>query len=88
IRAGGKDTGCLLTLDDKARGPKGSFKAYLGPGCPDQGLVIFDPVGWRIEKGRLALIARAGHQTHLDQQSDGTWMKDPKEGAALALKKL
>ena len=88
LRAGGKDTGCMVTLDDKSRGPHGAFKAVLAPGCSDQGILIFDPVGWELLNGRLALVARKGHQTHLDQQPDGTWTKDPKEGQPLGLKKM
>jgi hypothetical protein len=88
LRAGGKDTGCMLTLDGKAKGPKGGKKAVLAPACRDQGIVIFDPVGWRLENGRLTLTAKKGHETHLDLQADGTWAKDPKEGAALILKKM
>lgn len=87
LRGGGKDTGCLLTLDDKTRGPHGSFKATLAPGCSDQGILIFDPVGWEVAGGHLALIARKGHQTHLDKQPDGSWSKDPKEGQPLGLTK-
>jgi Protease inhibitor Inh len=88
LREGGKDTGCMLTLDAKARGPKGGNKALLAPGCRDQGLVIFDPIGWTIEKGRLKLTARKGHHTMFDQKGNGTWEKDPKEGKALSLKKM
>ena len=77
----------MLTLDDKARGLKGN-KAALAPACRDQGLVIFDPAGWSLEKGHLTLTARKGHQTHLDLQSDGLWLKDPKEGKSLSLKKM
>lgn len=87
FREGGKDTGCMLTLDDKTRGLKGN-KAALAPACRDQGLVIFDPAGWSLEKGHLTLTARKGHQTHLDLQDDGMWLKDPKEGKSLSLKKL
>ena len=87
FREGNKDTGCMLTLDDKARGLKGN-KAALAPACRDQGLLIFDPAGWSLEKGHLTLTARKGHQTHLDLQSDGLWLKDPKEGKSLSLKKL
>ena len=87
LREGSKDTGCMLTLDDKLRGLKGN-KAQLAPACRDQGMVIFDPAGWSLEKGRLVLTARKGHQTHLDLQPDGMWMKDPKEGKTLALKKF
>jgi len=87
LRAGDKDTGCMLTLDSKTKARSGN-KASLAPGCRDQGIVVFDPVAWQIVGGRLVLTARKGHSTHLDQQSDGTWTKDPKEGASLSLKKM
>jgi hypothetical protein len=88
LREGGKDTGCMLTLDAKARGVKGGNKAVLAPACRDQGIVIFDPVGWSVEKGHLKLTARKGHNAVFDQKGDGTWQKDPKEGKALGLKKM
>lgn len=86
LRAGDKDTGCMLTLFDRARGP-GGFRAQLAPACRDQGVVIFDPVGWSLERGRLALTARKGHQAHFEQQ-DGVWRRDAKEGKALGLRRL
>lgn len=87
LRAGDKDTGCMLTLDARARGP-GGFRALLAPACRDQGLVIFDPVGWTIERGRLALTARKGHKARFDREADGVWRRDAEEGKALALKPL
>lgn len=87
LREGGKETGCMLTLDDKIRG-RGGDKATLAPACRDQGIVIFDPVGWQIINGQLVLTARKGHTTHLDRQPDGTWLKDPKDGKSLGLKRL
>ncbi|MBV8848717.1 MAG: AprI/Inh family metalloprotease inhibitor [Methylobacteriaceae bacterium] len=88
LREGGKDTGCMITLDAKARGLKGGNKALLAPACRDQGIVIFDPVGWAVEKGRLKLTARKGHHAVFEQKGDGTWEKEPKEGKALSLKKM
>ncbi len=88
LRDGNKDTGCMITLDDKSRAAKGGFKATLAPACRDQGIVIFDPMGWQLAGGRLVLTARKGHTTHLDLQQDNTWAKDPKEGKGLGLKKL
>ncbi|MGH6834751.1 MAG: AprI/Inh family metalloprotease inhibitor [Methylocella sp.] len=87
LRDGGKDSGCMLTLDNQGKAP-GRKKASLAPGCRDQGIVIFDPAGWQIVNGRLVLTARKGHKTYLDAQPDGTWKKDPKEGKSLTLKKL
>jgi hypothetical protein len=86
-RDGGKDTGCMLTLDDKIR-VKGGNRAVLAPACRDQGIVIFDPAAWALVGGRLVLTARKGHATHLDHQADGSWLKDPKEGKSLSLKKM
>jgi len=86
LREAGKDTGCMLTLDDKSAA-KGGFKASLAPACRDQGIVIFDPVGWRLAGGRLELTARKGHSAQFDLQPDGTWLKDPKQGKGLGLKK-
>lgn len=87
LREGGKDTGCMLTLDGKGKAqPKG--KASLAPGCRDQGIVIFDPASWEKVNGRLVLTARKGHKAHFDAQSDGSWKKDAAEGKTLSLKKL
>ncbi len=88
LRENNKDTGCMLTLDDKSRGP-GGFRAILAPACRDQGIVIFDPLGWSVDRNRLALTARKGHKAHFERQPDGTWQKDPKEGGkALGFRKL
>ncbi len=81
LRDGGRDTGCMVTLDPGA-------KAYLAPACRDQGIVTFDPTGWRLAGQRLVLVARKGHTTQLDLQPDGTWMKDAALGRTLGLKRL
>jgi hypothetical protein len=86
LQADDKDTGCMLTLDNQPRA--GGFKAQLAPACRDNGMVIFDPVAWSLERGRLALTARKGHTTHFERQQDGIWRRDAKEGKALSLKPL
>lgn len=55
--------------------------------CPDTGLTIFDPVGWRYVDGRLTLVARRGHGTDLVFEN-GQWRKDPAVGAPLLMRKL
>jgi hypothetical protein len=86
LRAEDKDTGCMLTLYEY-RG-QGGFRAQLAPACRDQGVVIFDPIGWSLERGRLALTARKGHKAHFEQDGEGIWRRDAKEGKALGLKRL
>ena len=81
LREAGKDTGCMITLEAAGR-------AQLAPACRDQGLVIFDPTHWKLEQGRLALTARKGHKAHFERQSDGLWLRDPKEGKALSLRPI
>lgn len=55
--------------------------------CPDTGLTIFDPTGWRYAAGRLTLVARRGHGTDLVFEN-GQWRKDPAVGAPLLMRKL
>jgi hypothetical protein len=83
-----RDTGCMVTLDDKSSGPGRTLKARLAPACRDQGIVIFDPVGWQMVGGKLVLTARKGHATELETQEDGSWMNDPKKGKTLSLKRI
>jgi len=89
LREGGKDVGCLLTLESGARGPQGGLKAQLAPACRDQGIVIFDPIGWRFERGNLILIARKGHSARFERHQDGAWWKDAKDGGKpLGIRKI
>ena len=41
------------------------------------GIVVFDPVAWRVERGRLVLTARKGHTATFDWQADGAWSSQP-----------
>ncbi|MBM3553386.1 MAG: hypothetical protein FJX45_16945 [Alphaproteobacteria bacterium] len=87
LREGDKDTGCMLTLDARVRGRAG-LKAQLAPACRDNGVVIFDPVGWGLDHERLVLTARKGHSAHFDRDASGVWRRDAKEGKALGLRPL
>ena len=78
-----RDTGCMVTLSPNPRG-KG-FRAQLAPACRDQGIVVFDPVGWWLERGKLHLQARKGHNIALDFQ-DGVWSREGEK--PLGLKKI
>lgn len=86
LRAEDKDTGCMLTLE--MRGARGGSKAQLAPACRDNGVVVFDPVAWSLDRGRLVLTARKGHKAHFDRGEDGVWRRDSAEGKALGLRPL
>lgn len=76
---------CSITLTSRP-GRAGAYAAELAGGCLDSGLKIFDPVAWRIDHGRLVLIAKKGHETAFVPLSDGTWSKDPVGNSPMFLK--
>ena len=88
VLRGDRDTGCMVTLDPSVHGPKGTLKARLAPACRDQGIVIFDPLGWQLQANALVLTARKGHTVSLQLDSNGIWVKAPEDVKALALKRL
>ncbi|MFN3891739.1 MAG: AprI/Inh family metalloprotease inhibitor [Beijerinckiaceae bacterium] len=80
LREEGKDTLCMVTLFDTARG-RGVYRAQLAPACRDNGIVIFEPVAWSVDgKGHLILQARKGHKMVLEHGANGVWQRtgDPK----------
>jgi len=77
-----RDTGCMITLD------RNGARALLAPACRDHGIVVFDPVSWRLVRDHIVLTARKGHSINLDRQTDGSWKKDSADGKSLGLKKL
>ena len=78
---------CRLILDAKPAKKPGQNLARFQGTCSDAGLMIFDPVAWRISDGRLFLVAKKGHETGFSHGADGTWRKDPPSGAPLMLAK-
>jgi hypothetical protein len=67
-----KDTGCMLTLASGGH-------AQLAPACRDNGVVVFDPVRWSLDRGKLVLFARKGHKAYFEKDSNGFWRRDPSE---------
>ncbi|MFO1146927.1 MAG: AprI/Inh family metalloprotease inhibitor [Alsobacter sp.] len=78
---------CSIDLTNRPLRKAGVFVASLSGGCIDPGLKVFDPVGWRVEKGRLFLIAKKGHEQGFAPGPDGVFSKDPPSGAQLFLRK-
>ncbi len=85
LRAGDKDTGCVLVLDIRQGSKPDLGRAFLQNSCDDKGLKLFDPVGWHVEgKDRLFLTARKGHSFGFNKEKYG-WNKDPIKGSPLKL---
>ena len=87
VMRGSRDTGCMVTLEDAGRAAA-TLKARLAPACRDQGIIVFDPVGWSLKAGHLVLAARRGHTAIFSEDEAGTWVKDPETGQPLGLKRL
>lgn len=81
LREEDKDTLCMVTLSETARG-SGYYRAQLAPACRDNGVVIFDPIGWTIDRqGHISLQARKGHKMLMERDANGVWRRmgaDPK----------
>lgn len=80
LREENKDSGCLLILNAGGR-------AQLGPGCRDQGLVVFDPIGWAAGRNAIILRARKGHRITLNLR-DGLYVREPAEKRPFVLRKF
>ncbi len=78
---------CSIDLTERPAARRGQFVALLSGGCLDSGMKIFDPIGWRTERGRLLLVARKGHEQSFAPGKDGIFEKNPPSGQQLYLKK-
>lgn len=78
---------CSIDLTERPSTRRGQYIAVLSGGCLDSGLKVFEPIGWRTERGRLLLVARKGHEQGFAPGKDGVFEKDPPSGAQLFLKK-
>ncbi|MHB2165401.1 AprI/Inh family metalloprotease inhibitor [Alsobacter sp. R-9] len=78
---------CSIDLTERPAARRGQYVAVLSGGCLDSGMKIFDPVGWRTERGRLLLVARKGHEQSFAAGKDGIFEKNPPSGQQLYLKK-
>jgi hypothetical protein len=78
---------CSIDLTERPSARRGQYVAILSGGCLDSGLKVFEPIGWRTERGRLLLVARKGHEQSFAPGKDGVFEKDPPSGAQLFLKK-
>ena len=76
-----KDTNCMVTLH-----PGG--KAQLAPACRDNGIVVFDPMSWRAEAGRIVLTARKGHKIEMVRGDNNVWRRDGEAGKGLGLRPM
>ena len=80
LREEQKDSGCLVNLQQGGR-------AQLGPGCMDQGILVFDPIAWSMGRNAIVLRARKGHSLNFVYKPDGVWLREPADKRPLGLRK-
>lgn len=76
-----KDTNCMVTLH-------AGGKAQLAPACRDNGIVVFDPMNWRSEQGKIVLTARKGHKIELTRGENNVWRRDGDSAKGLGLRPM
>ncbi len=93
-RSAQKPASCQITLSNlpaktQPNAPSSSAgqKAALVDGCQDRGMQIFSPDAWRIDNGKLVLIARKGHELVLIPGQAGAWRKEKTSGEPLELQR-
>ncbi len=87
VMRGSRDTGCMVTLE-QAGTSQANLRARLAPACRDQGIIVFDPIGWALKGSHLVLAARRGHTATFSEDDAGVWVKDAKTGQPMGLKRL
>ena len=76
-----KDTNCMVTLH-------AGGKAQLAPACRDNGIVVFDPMNWRSESGKIILTARKGHKIELTRGENNVWRRAGDSAKGLGLRPM
>lgn len=88
LRENGRDTLCMVTLSDTARG-SGYFRAQLAPACRDNGIVVFDPIAWSVDRsGHISLQARKGHKIQFKRNEAGDWYRIDDKQKPLGLRRI
>jgi hypothetical protein len=74
VRATGKPI-CTMTLVNSAAGPE-TLTLRLKPGC-DALVTRFGPVAWRMDRGQLVLMPKAGEPWRFEESDSMTWRRIP-----------
>jgi Protease inhibitor Inh len=88
VRSGGKKSDCRVAFLSADALETGAKAAALDERCADKGMLIFRPVGWRMEGEQLILTAKRGHELVMAKKPAGTWAKAVPSGEELELKRL
>lgn len=66
---------CGLTLTNTEAGPD-NFQVFLKPKC-DAAIAQFNPVQWRLERGQIILLSKAGEAWQFEADDNAQWRRVP-----------
>jgi protease inhibitor Inh len=82
VRGTGKPI-CVVTLANTAAGPE-TLALRLKPGC-DTLVTRFGPASWRMDRGQLVLMPKAGEPWRFEESDSMTWRRIPEGRQPLQL---
>jgi hypothetical protein len=66
---------CGLTLTNTEAGPD-NFQVFLKPKC-DAAIAQFNPTQWRLERGQIILMSKAGEAWQFEADDNAQWRRVP-----------
>lgn len=74
VRGNGQPV-CGLTLTNTEAGPD-NFQVFLKPKC-DAAIAQFNPTQWRLERGQIILMSKAGEAWQFEADDNAQWRRVP-----------
>ncbi|MCK1339657.1 AprI/Inh family metalloprotease inhibitor [Bradyrhizobium sp. 38] len=74
VRSNGQPV-CALTLTNTEAGPD-NFQVFLKPKC-DAAIAQFNPTQWRLERGQIILMSKAGDAWQFEADDNAQWRRVP-----------
>ncbi|WGD53073.1 AprI/Inh family metalloprotease inhibitor [Bradyrhizobium sp. CB1650] len=74
VRGNGQPV-CSLTLTNTEAGPD-NFQVFLKPKC-DPVIAQFNPTQWRLERGQIILMSKAGEAWQFEADDNAQWRRVP-----------
>ncbi|OSI54278.1 AprI/Inh family metalloprotease inhibitor [Bradyrhizobium canariense] len=74
VRGNGQPV-CGLTLTNTEAGPD-NFQVFLKPKC-DAAIAQFNPTQWRLDRGQIILLSKAGEAWQFEADDNAQWRRGP-----------
>ena len=82
VRGNGQPV-CGLTLTNTEAGPD-NFQVFLKPKC-DAAIAQFNPTQWRLDRGQIILLSKAGEAWQFEADDNAQWRRVPDSADGLVM---